>query len=51
MLRSTPKKVKMAKFHDILKKAEAKPVYKKDDMNNKQTYRHVNTLSSPSGVF
>ena len=38
----------MGKFHDILKKAEATPVYK---MNDKQNYRLVSTLSNLSKVF
>ena len=28
----------MGKFPDILKPAEVTPIYKKDDMNDKQTY-------------
>ena len=43
--------VKMGKFPDILKKAEVTPVYKKDDMNDKQNYRPVSTLSNLSNVF
>ena len=42
----------MGKFADILKKAEVTPVYKKMiDMNGKQNYRPVSTLSSQSKVF
>ena len=33
--------IKMGRFLDILKKAEVTPVYKKDDMNDKQNYRPV----------
>ena len=29
----------MGKFPDILKKVEVTPVYKNDDMNDKQNYR------------
>ena len=43
--------IKMGKFPDILKKAEVTPVYKKDDMNSKQNYRPVSTLSNLSKVF
>ena len=43
--------IKMGKFHDILRKAEVSPVYKKDSMNNKQTYRPMSTLSNISDVF
>ena len=41
----------MGKFSDILKKAEVMPVNKKDDMNDKQNYHPVNTLSNLSKVF
>ena len=41
----------MSKFPDILKKVEFTPVYKKDDMNDKQNYRPVSTLSNISKVF
>ena len=41
----------MGKFPDILKKAEVTPVYRKDDMNNKQNYRPVSTFSNLSKVF
>ena len=41
----------MGKFPDILKKAEVTPVYKTDDMNGKQSYRPVSTLSNLSKVF
>ena len=43
--------IKIGKFPDILKKAEATPVYKKDNMNDKQEYRPVSTLSNLSKVF
>ena len=43
--------IKMGKFPDILKKAEVTPIYKKDDMNDKQNYRPVSTLSNLSKVF
>ena len=36
----------MGKFPDILKKAEVTPDYKKDDLNDKQNYSPVTTLSS-----
>ena len=59
MLRSTPKKladifdesIKIEKFPDLLKKAEVMPVYKKDNINNKQNYRPESTLSNLSKVF
>ena len=59
MLRSTPKKladifdesIKIEKFSDLLKKAEVMPVYKKDNINNKQNYRPESTLSNLSKVF
>ena len=41
----------MGKLADILKKAELTPVYRKDDMNDKQNYRPLSTLSSLSRVF
>ena len=41
----------MGKFPDILKKAEVTPVYKKIDVNDKQNYRPVSTLSNQSKVF
>ena len=41
----------MGKFTDILKKAEVTPVYKKDDINDKQNYRPMSTLSNLSKVF
>ena len=41
----------MGKFPDILKKDEVTPVYKKDDMNDKQNYRPVSTLSNLSKVL
>ena len=41
----------MGKFPDILKKTEVTSVYKKDDMNGKQNYRPVSTLSNLSKVF
>ena len=41
----------IAKFPNILKKAEVTPVYKKLDMNDKQNYRPVSTLSNLSKVF
>ena len=41
----------IAKFPNILKKAEVTPVYKKFDMNDKQNYRPVSTLSNLSKVF
>ena len=41
----------MSKFPDILKKVEFTPVYKKGDMNDKQNYRPVSTLSNISKVF
>ena len=40
----------MGRFPDILKKAEGMPVYKKDDMNDKQNYRPVSRLSNLSKV-
>ena len=43
--------IKTSKFPDILKKAEVAPVYKKDDMNDKQNYRLVSTLSNLSKIF
>ena len=59
MLRSTLKKladifdesIKIDKFPDLLKKAEVMPVYKKDNINNKQNYRSESTLSNLSKVF
>ena len=59
MLRSTPKKledifdesIKIEKFPDLLKKAEVMPVYKKDNINNKQNYRPESELSNLSKVF
>ena len=41
----------MDKFPDILKKAEVTPVYKKDDMNDKQNYPPLSKLSNLSNVF
>ena len=41
----------MGTFPDILKKAEVTPVYKKDDMNDKQNYRPVSTLSNLSTTY
>ena len=41
----------MGKFPEIMKKAEVKPVYHKDDMNDKQNYRPVSTLCNLSKVF
>ena len=41
----------MGKFPDIPKKVEVSPVYKKDDMNDKQNYRPVSTLSNLSKIF
>ena len=41
----------MGEFPDILKKAEVTPVYKKDDINDKENYRPVSTLSILSKVF
>ena len=41
----------MGKFPDILKKAQVTPVCKKHDMNDKQNYRPVSTLSNLSKVF
>ena len=41
----------MGKFPDILKKTEITPVYKKDDINDKQNYRPVSTLFNLSKVF
>ena len=43
--------IKLGKFPDILKKAEVTPVYKKDDMNDKQNYRPTSALSNLSKVF
>ena len=40
--------IKMGKFPDILKKAEVTLVYKKNDMNGKQNFRPVSTLSNLS---
>ena len=37
----------MGNFPDILKKAEVTPVYKKDEMNDKQNYRPV-YINSPN---
>ena len=59
MLRSTLKKladifdesIKIDKFPDLLKKAEVMPVYKRDNINNKQNYRPESTLSNLSKVF
>ena len=41
----------MDKFPDILKKAEVTSGYQKDEMNDKQNYRPVSTLSNLSKVF
>ena len=41
----------MDKFPDILKKAEFKPVYKNDDINDKQNDSPVTTLSNLSKLF
>ena len=41
----------MGKFPDIMKKAAVTPVCKKNDMNEKQNYRPVSTLSDQSKVF
>ena len=38
----------MGKFPDNLKKVEVTPVYKKNDINDKQNYRPVSTLSNLS---
>ena len=35
----------MGKFPDILKKAEVTPAHKKDEINDKQNYLPVSTLS------
>ena len=35
---------KMGKFPDILKNVKVTPIYKKDDMNDKQNYGPVSTL-------
>ena len=43
--------IKIGTFSDILKKAEVTPVYKKDDMIDKQNYRPVSTLFNLSKVF
>ena len=43
--------IKIGKFPDILKKAKATPVYKKDDMHDKHNYRAGSTLSNLSKVF
>ena len=43
--------IKMDKFPDILKSAEVTPVYKKDDMNDKQNYPPLSKLSNLSNVF
>ena len=57
MLRSTPKNlifnksIKIAKFPDILKKAEVTPVYKKDNMKCKRNQRPISTLSDLSKIF
>ena len=55
MLRSTPdifnESIKMCKLPDILRKAEAMPVYKKDHINYKQNYRPVSKLYNVSKVF
>ena len=40
--------IKVGKYPDILKKAEVKPVYKKDDINDKQNYSPVRTFSNLS---
>ena len=42
---------KMVKLLDIRKRGEVTSVYKKDDMNDKQNYRPVSTLSNLSKVF
>ena len=42
---------KMVKLLDIQKRGEVTSVYKKDDMNDKQNYRPVSTLSNLSKVF
>ena len=41
----------MDAFPDILKNAEVTPVYKKDNMNNKQNYRSLSTLPNLPKVF
>ena len=41
----------MGKFPDILKKAKVTPLYKKDDMNDKQNYRPVSASSNLSTVL
>ena len=41
----------MAKFPDILKKAEVTSVYKNDDMNVKQSYRLLSAISNLSVVW
>ena len=43
--------IKIDKFSDILKKAEVTPVYKKDDIIDKQNNRPVSTLPNLSKVF
>ena len=43
--------IKIGKFPITLKKAKVTPVYKKDDMNDKQNYRPVNALPNLSKVF
>ena len=42
---------KMVKLLDIRKRGEVTSVYKKDDMNDKQNYPPVSTLSNLSKVF
>ena len=43
--------IKMGRFPNILKKAEVKPVYKTDDINDKQNYRPVSTSLEQSKAF
>ena len=42
---------KMGKFPDILKNVEATPIFKKDDMNDKQNYCPVSTLDWDKMMF
>ena len=43
--------IKMGKFPDILKRAEVTPVYKKDDMNDKQLSSGEYIIQSIKCIF
>ena len=43
--------IKMGKFPDVLKNVEVTPVYENNDVNDKQNYRPMSTLSNLSKVF